>query len=170
MDKRIPRKLVERFILKKKLGDIVGFLEYIIDKPAHMKTFAAYAQINLPQDIANKILLHGSLTYHKQLIVSQKEKFIYATNDPNYAIFLGIIDLKNASAGVLINQKGVELTIDTDFVNGPSSLRAGWVHAVMGKDFKQKANHEYFSKKSTDVLFAVPVLPTDLTVPVVIKI
>jgi hypothetical protein len=167
--KRISRKLIDRFIFQKKLSTIEAFFKYV-SRPANLKTFAAYAKIKMPEQTITRVLFHGSQTYHEELIPTRKEKFVYATDNPTYAIFLGVLDLNNASAGVSITKKETKLTVDLDFVNGRSSLRPGWVYIIDGDNFKQAANSEYISKRATKVLCAIPVQPSDLTIPIVIKV
>jgi hypothetical protein len=174
MNKRISRKLIEQFMVQKKLRGIASFLSFVA-APDHAKIFVDYANrhnclISSPDAFSSKILFHGSQQYAKQLIASRKEKSIYATDDPNYAIFLAILNLKNATAGVFIKRGKAKLTVDLAFVNGPSSFKNGWVHVIAGQHFKRTKNHEYISKQSVDILFSVTVVPADLTVPVSVQL
>lgn len=178
MVNRIPRNIVEGFISRNKLRNTVNFLNYI-RKPDHAETFVDYARrrgyaISLPSQSRSRrssfLLFHGAQRANEHLSPSRREKFVYATDEPNYAIFLAVIRLHNASAGVLVTQRRTNLYVDLAFVNGPSSLRNGWVHILPNAGFKKTRNREYASRNSKDVLFAIPVTPSDLTVPITVTI
>lgn len=118
-----------------------------------------------------KVLFHGSATDSKVLLPQSEDaeslkSLVYATSDPNYAIFLAILNLKDASAGVVSTKKGTRLTIDTDFVNGKSTLKPGYVHVISKKGFRKTSNNELVSETETPVLFSLKVTPADLTVPI----
>ena len=98
-------------------------------------------ETSLPSE--TKVLFHGSSTDAKVLLpqpsdeTKVSESFIYATSDPNYAIFLAILNLKDASAGVVSTKKRTTLTVDTNFVNGKSTLKPGYIHIVAKKGFRK---------------------------------
>jgi hypothetical protein len=169
MKNSISRKLIESFILQKRLHNVVGLLEYL-KSVKHIEIFTDYIRRHekkaLIVDPRTKIIFHGSQSNLEKLKISQEEKLIYATDSPNYAIFLAILNLKNATAGVLIKKGVAHLTIDHAFVNGLSSFKNGWIHILSAKSFKKAENHEYISKQSIPVLFSIPVTPRDLTVPI----
>lgn len=99
----------------------------------------------------------------------ERVAYIYATDDPNYAIFLAILRLKNGSASVNATAKNAMLVVDLDFVNGPSTLENGYVHVVTTDGFKKTRNREHRANRRVNVLFTIPVTPADLTVPIYIQ-
>ena len=125
---RIPRSLIQTFLTRKHLKNVVAFLTYV-KKPSNEKEFKNFAkkkgyQLSSIENTKPYILFHGGQNFNKMLKPSPSEKLIYATSNPNYAIFLAVIDLqKGGNAGVLSNPKKTKLTIDTSFVNGPSALK-----------------------------------------------
>lgn len=180
-DKRIPRATIEKFIVQKKLHNVVGFLDYVAQRN-HLKELLNFIRLRdfgvLPGNITPHFLFHGSSQHHNQLtaispskrrVKEIKKLLIYATSDPNYAIFLALLRLKNASASVVSRNGRTKLAVDLAFVNRLSSLGPGWVHLVSGGNFKKILNNEYVSVKPVEVLFAFPVVPSDLTVPINIE-
>lgn len=99
----------------------------------------------------------------------EQHAHVYSTDDPNYAIFLATLNLKNGSASVNATKKATTLFVDLDFVNGPSKLKNGYVHVVEGELFRKTKNREYKSNRQINILFTIPVSPTDITVPIYIQ-
>lgn len=178
----IPPSLLRSFIEQKKLPGTVSFLHFLRRKQ-YLQDFysackrGAYA---LPQRErpSEKILFHGSPKAQAALVPNasvgagdrtERNALVYATDDPNYAIFLAVLHLKNGSAGVSAARKNSILTVDLDFVNGPSKLKNGYVHIVSGDLFKKTKNKEYKTDKPVPVLFSIRVTPQDLTVPICIQ-
>lgn len=91
---------------------------------------------------------------------------VYATDDPNYAIFLATLDLRNGRAAVTATSKNTKLSVDLDFVNGASKLKAGYIHILPATGFKKAGNREYVSDQPVKPLCIIPVEPADLTVPI----
>jgi|GEM_PF-4692400 len=169
--KIVSKNLLQKFIQHRKLSGVVDFLNFI-RKGKNLKSFYDFCakhnqKLLLPADKNMQVLFHGSLK--SRSILSPSKSFVYATEDPNYAIFLAILDLKNSSAGVISGKETI-LTVDSNFVNGASKLKNGYVHVVSGKSFKKLKNREYRTNKDVSVLFAIPVSPKDLTVPIKIEI
>ena len=99
----------------------------------------------------------------------EQETLVYATDDPNYAIFLALLNLKNGGASVAMNSEEPTLIVDLDFVNGPSKIKNGYVHIVPNQAFKKTKNREYVTNKQVAILLTVPVTFQDLTIPVCIR-
>ncbi len=135
--------------------------------------------VALPKRAPRRVLFHGSRGLHTTLTPhvsigrsgkTEKEHRVYATDDPNYAVFLAVLDLKNGSAAVHASPEGTALAVDLEFVNGPSQLKSGYVHLVAARYFKKADNREYTANRPVEVLCAIPVIPADLTVPIHIQI
>lgn len=97
-------------------------------------------------------------------------KNIFATTNPNYAIFLAIADVQEkGTASVLVTRKRTIVSVDLGFVNGPSRLARGFVHVIDGRNFVESHNNEFVSTMPVTPLFAIEVTPQDLTEPICIK-
>lgn len=66
---------------------------------------------------------------------AKRSAFLYATDDPNYAIFLALLNLENGGASVVATEKESKLAVDLDFVNGPSKIKHGYVHVLSSQSF-----------------------------------
>lgn len=170
----IPKNLLDVFIKNKKLKNIVGFLNFIKNKN-NLHDFSEFCQKNnyfITDNIKElrSVLFHGSSKKHYILKPdTSEEKSIYATDDPNYAIFLATLNLKNGSASVRATKNSTILAIGLDFVNGPSKFKTGYVHIVSKDTFKKTSNREYQTNKPVEVLFSIKTSPEDITVPIYVQ-
>jgi len=166
---------------QEQLSDVVSFLRFIRHKK-NLQSFYAFCEKNnylLPKPISNKVLLHGSTkvmtvlepnTSVDQGGKAEQTAFVYATDDPNYAIFLALLDIqKKGGASVYAGSHSTKLSISLGFVNGSSKIKDGYVHIVADSDFKKTKNKEYKSNKKIKVLFSISVSPKDLTVPIYVQ-
>ncbi len=179
----ISKNLLQDFKKQNKLSSTVEFLFHIQQK-RHLQRFYVFCEKNnciLPKFVSSTILFHGSTNMLTMLepntSVDQDGKkeslnLVYATDDPNYAIFLAILDIRESGGASVHTPKSrpIKLSISLGFINGPSKFKDGYIHIVSGSDFKKKTNKEYVSNRKTRVLFSVPVSPKDLTVPICVKI
>jgi hypothetical protein len=176
----ITSELLKKFLKKKHISSVIPFLVSLEKKSMRQDfyNFLSKHGCTLQTKHLSPVLFHGSnvltsmLNQHRSTGAGgrkENESLVYATDDPNYAIFLAVLNLKNGGAGVVAKKgKQSRLTIDLDFVNGTSKLQPGFVHVVSAKDFAATGNREYVSKKETEVLFSIRVTPSDLTVPIVV--
>ncbi len=177
----ITKNLLQSFIKQKRLSNVVAFLDFI-KKDSGLKdfyNFCSKSNYKLSEQIFGKILFHGSAKKQIKLIphasigrdgIAEQEAFIYATDDPNYAIFLALLHLnKFGLASVYVSSKNTKLSVNIGFVNGSSKLSDGYIHIVSRQFFKQTKNREYKTNKSVNILFSIPVTPQDLTVPIHIQ-
>ena len=148
-----------------------------------------YSSSELREKLGRKIklsippnfLLHGSLDICEKLepnisdggINNNKQlRLIYATDNPDYAIFLAIIELKDsgrASVSFDESNKYIKLAVNLQFVNGQSQIKQGYVHILDRKGFTKQENREFTNDKVIEPLFAVPVEPEDLQSGITIK-
>ena len=176
----VSQKILKTFIKQKRLSGVVDFLNFI-KKQSGLKDFYDFCNRNdytLSESVLSGVLFHGSpekqtvLVPHRSIGrdgVEEEKAFVYTTDDPNYAIFLATLRLKNGSASVNATAKETILVVDLDFINGPSRLKDGYIHFVSAKGFKKTGNREYKKDKQTEVLFTILVTPSDLTVPIYIQ-
>lgn len=178
----ISQKLLKKFIIQKKLSGTVSLLRYL-QKKDHLKDFYAFCEqydykLQTSEQLSSNVLFHGSQKLQFSLIPSvsigrcgkaEQEAAVYATSDPNYAIFLALLSLKNGGASVTATKKGSKLAVDLDFVNGPSKIKNGYVHIVSNQLFRKTKNKEYITNTPVTILFTVPVTPQDITVPIYIQ-
>lgn len=174
----ISKNLLQRFLQQKKLSGTVAFLNFISGNKNNLRVFFDFCNKHnklLSRPLNGSVLFHGSGKVQKILKPNtsigygdkqEQHSYVYATDDPNYAIFLAILNLKNGSASVNATAKGTMLFVDLDFVNGPSKFKSGYVHVIERESFKKTKNREYKSDHSVNVLFTIPVGPADLTVPI----
>jgi len=178
----ISGELLSKFITLKKLSGTVAFLEYL-QKRNHLKDFSIFCKRNsyklhLPEKLPSGVLFHGSEKLQSLLIPNisigpngktEKETLVYATDDPNYGIFLAVLNLKNGSASVIADGKKPKLFVDIDFINGPSKIKNGFVHIVSNQSFRKIKNKECVIDTTVPILFIISVKPQDLTVPIYIQ-
>lgn len=174
----ISKKILQEFLRQKRLSGIVAFLNFIKKRKSNLRDFFDFCNEHnkaLPKLLNSGILFHGSGKVQKILRPNnsigyggkqEQHPYVYATDDPNYAIFLAILNLKHGGASVNATTKDTMLFIDLDFVNGPSKLKNGYIHIVSGESFKKAKNREYKSDHPVNVLFTIPTSPADLTVPI----
>ncbi|MEX1001817.1 MAG: hypothetical protein WDZ35_06865 [Crocinitomicaceae bacterium] len=178
--KVISKNLLQTFIQQRRLHGVVAFLNFIKSRN-NLQIFYNFCDEH--DQIISKVsgagvLFHGSpekqvaLTPHGSVGrdgTPEQKAFVYATDDPNYAIFLAILNLKNGGASVNASRKSTHLFVDLDFVNGSSKLKNGYAHIVGRESLKKTKNREYKSDRKINVLFTISVTPADLTVPIYIQ-
>lgn len=180
MNKLVPRNIVQGYLTEQGGLDIVAFLCQLRDNGIDsFLRFCCSERVEIePAEKVGTVLFHGapgllSVIEPRRSVgengEKEIEKLVYATDDPNYAIFLSILRLRDARASVNSQQNEPELLVDLDFVNGPSSLENGFVHIVSEKGFRRKTKGEFASSVSREVLFVIEVTPADLTVPIRIQ-
>lgn len=156
------REQLQELLHQNGVATVVQLLNYFKEKPLFGST---------------GVLFHGSSTANGELAPNESIGIdgkpeggvhVYATDDPNYAIFLAIIRLRNASAGVTATDDETTLTVDVNFVNGESTIETGYVHIVPSEDFQSTGNREFVSKKVVKSLMVIPVSVDDLTVPILV--
>ncbi len=144
----ISQKLLRRFIAQKKLTGTVSFLRFLKTR-SHLKSFYAFCELcgcrlQLPKQLPSDVLFHGSKKLQYILVPNismgkygkaKRSAFLYATDDPNYAIFLALLNLENGGASVVATEKESKLAVDLDFVNGPSKIKHGYVHVLSSQSF-----------------------------------
>ena len=176
----IDRALIQNFCKENNLKGIVEFLHYISKKGLiDFSNFLRNCDIQLPPNSNASVLFHGSKDLRAVLQTnisasntnaSKNELFVYATNNPNYAIFLAIINIQeDGTASVVVKKGKAKLGINNGFVNGPSCLGDGFVHVIDGSGFKKLENDEYTSRSSKPIMFAFRVKLDDLTEPIIVK-
>lgn len=170
-------------IKKEDILDITGTikaseaLDKLRSSDEFRKKFEQRFSISLPADF----LMHGSTSLLEMLETNvsdggsnanKTESLVYTTDNPDYAIFLAIIDLKdNGRAGVVFdkNNEIPELSINTQFINGESKIIDGYVHILEGSSFVPNANREFTSNVSIKPLCIIPVSAKDLQQKIIVK-
>jgi len=175
----ISRKVLEDYMQTGKISNLHAFLLSLLNKEG-LGLFSHYLKHNENFAInADKgVLFHGSENYNESLTPNssmgsdgnrENEAFVYATENPDYAIFLAIIRLQDAEAGVIVEDGNAKLSISPGFVNGLSLIKEGFLHVVSSEDFEKTSNSEYQSKSSIETLFAFEVTSKDLSVPIEVR-
>ncbi|PIR74760.1 MAG: hypothetical protein COU35_00810, partial [Candidatus Magasanikbacteria bacterium CG10_big_fil_rev_8_21_14_0_10_47_10] len=160
----IYKNLLQTFMRQKQLPNIVEFLRFIKNKKNFQSFYLFCGKHNhlLPEPIFNTVLFHGSTKAMTALEPNtsvgqdgrpEQSAFVYATDDPNYAIFLALLNIKeNGGASVYAGSYSTKLSISLGFVNGSSKLKDGYVNIIDSSGFKKTKNREYKSNKKTEVL------------------
>lgn len=176
----ISKNLLQKFMRRNRLFGVVAFLHFIRRKSSLQEFYdfcSQYGQI-LPKPPRGNVLFHGSSTVRQVLQPNtsmghggkrERCSYVYATDDPNYAVFLAVLDLRNGSASVTATARNTVLVVNLDFVNGPSKLKNGYVHVLAGEGFRKTQNREYRTNRPTNILFAIPVNAADLAIPIYIQ-
>lgn len=175
----VSKKLIQKYVRRKKLKGAGQLLQYIQDEKNKLNFFEFLSKEGVfVEETKSPFVFHGSTTKVSLLKPQQsmgvdgeleRDSYVYATLDPNYAIFLAILDLKDGGAGVVSTVSGTQLTVDRDFVNGKSRFIDGYVHLLAKKGFKKSSNNEYRAEEERKVVLIVEVSPQDLSVPVQVQ-
>ena len=174
--KIISRESILDYIQNKSFQGVKDLLHSFQDK-AELFSFLNFFQKNNEGTLSmiEDVTFHGSqevlnvLTPNRSMGsegVKEEKAYVYATDDPNYAIFLACLHLDQGGASVNAKSDETELFVDLDFVNGASKLTSGFVHVVSKADFDMVENREFRCEKSIEVICSIPVEPSDLSVPV----
>jgi len=178
----VSRQLLNTYLRQRNLSDKASFLRRL-SKRRQREDFLSFCEdkglkgINSTHQ-TDGVLFHGSQINSSTLMpnvsmgkyrVNQKSAFVYATDNPLYAIFLSLLHLRDGGASVETKKETLKLSVDLDFVNGPSKIQKGFIHVVPKNKFVRKGKGEYISKAKVDVLFTMQLKPEDLTVPVYIQ-
>ena len=103
---------------------------------------------------------------------NRKSALIYATDHPDYAIFLAIINLKDGGrARVRFDEdtKLIKLSINIQFVNGQSQIKPGYIHVLDGQYFTKQSNQEFTSEMELKPLLWIPVEASDLGAEILVS-
>lgn len=144
-------------------------LKQLRDQQYFRKKLASILNISIP----DSLVFHGSSVEIDQFKKSislggtnenKEEALIYASSEPDYAIFLAILDIQEGgSASVVCEEGQVKKSITVGFVNGASSINAGYVYVFDGADFISQNNSELTSNMSNlKPIFYIKVEATDL--------
>ncbi len=175
---RIYQNTINQYVRQAKhssLGVFIRSLQHV----GKIKKFIQYCHrhgYNSPiSEPLPPFLYHGSLLPNKQLTPNrsvgggdkkERKTLVYATSEINYAIFLAILRLKNASASASTRGKKLALGVDLSFVNGPSTLTPGYLHVIAKEKFWHVSGSEYATDVPVRVLLSIPVTPANLTLPI----
>lgn len=121
-----------------------------------------------------EVVFHGTpknITDSLEIGYSQ-DSLLYASDDPLYAAFLGIIKLEDEGrAGVAYDEADkISLSINQAFMDGESELVTGTVFILDKADFfKSEGDHEFISKKKVTPLGKITIEPEWLKKQIEIK-
>ena len=144
-------------------------LKQLRDQQDFRKKIANIFDISIP----DSIVFHGSSIeierFQKNISLggsneNKEEALIYASSEPDYAIFLAILDIQEGgSASVVCEGEYVKKSITVGFVNGESSINTGYVYVFDGADFITQNNSELTSSMSNlKPIFYIKVEAADL--------
>lgn len=177
----LRRQFVNQYCDSRNLGGTVDLLHALVKgEPRDFESALRKEVHNVSPLSQSTLLFHGSRQFQNSLVPrvstggtneDRKRERVYATDDPNYAIFLAVIDLREGgSASVEATNDHLRLCIDLGFVNGRSRFSKGYVHVVDGALFQKKGNHEFTATAVVPTLFAIEVSPKDLTERVIVTL
>ena len=175
----LEREILQDFASTEGLTNLVEILTHISNNG--YEKFSSYISnngISLPPKTSASILFHGSPFRLEELnsaisLGGQNENkdqaLVYASDDPNYAIFLAILDIQSGSASVHTENRKIKLSVDKEFMDGESKFIDGYLYVVDGQNFQSVGNHEHTCSTKVTILFAVKVTRQDLTEPIQTK-
>ncbi len=170
----VSSELLHSFFRHQGIQGLVPFMEYL-RKDGGLKDFASFCEdqegalfTKLLQKLPHKIIFHGS--QEKKIEYLRSPEGVYATDDPNYAIFLACLHIQSGVASVVSDKKKTTLTIDTDFINGTSEIKDGYIHIVSEDLFTETGNREYKAEAEIPILFTFQASSRDLTAPIIVEI
>lgn len=172
----IPRTLVQRYVATYRLKNTVGLLRSIRSAKGSEQfiRFCRRCGLKITAPVT-PLLFHGSQRVQKHLSPNRSmgtheletAAYVYATDDPNYAIFLATLTLApGGTASVSFKNGKIALSVNTGFVNGSSKLLPGYVHLVPHTSFKRCGTHEYRSDTAAPIIYSIRVSPEDLSEPI----
>ena len=102
---------------------------------------------------------------------NREDALIYATDHPEYAIFLSIIDIQETGrAGVSFGKDdAIDIHVNKEFMDGPSRFVEGYLHVLDATGFTQQENHEFTIGGFLKPLFCIQVQKDDLHTKIAIK-
>jgi hypothetical protein len=151
-------------------------LEKLRDNQEARRVFAEKFSIVLP----DSLIFHGSPENIKSFRTNvslggsnfnKDESLIYASSEPDYAIFLALLDIQEGgSASVTCEHGEVMKFITTGFVNGESKIEDGYLYVFDSKNFTSHDNAEFTSNMiDLQPVFYLNVTVADLKSPIVIN-
>lgn len=99
---------------------------------------------------------------------NKEEKLVYASDDPDYSIFMGVIKLRSGMASVGYYSGKIRCSVTLDFVNGDSELSDGYVYVLDNETFVEDSRHHFTSPVDHEPMMIIPVKPTDMQSEVII--
>jgi len=112
-----------------------------------------------------RVLFHGGEIMEEQVLGKgfSDEEYIYATDDPMYALFLASIKLADAGrASVEYEDNVIKLYINSAFTSGDSKFSLGRVYILDAEVFQKGENvHEFITDQ--DLVTPVGWVDVDLT-------
>ncbi len=172
----LSRDIVETFCSARNCAGIVACLSYLYKNPADLRGLVVQGGINLTEQ-QKTLLFHGSPYILEEIkpskargvdLEEEQGAFVYATSNPNYAIFLALLDIQEGgTASVFASGDDTKLSLSSRFINGVSQIKnKGFVHIVDGHGFKELENDEYSISSAVSVLCSFEVTEADLSVPI----
>lgn len=151
-------------------------LKQLRDQQGFRKQLENIFNISIP----DTIVFHGSSKkierFQKNISLggsneNKEEALIYASSEPDYAIFLALLDIQEGGSASVICEGGqVNKSITVGFVNGESCIGAGYVYVFDGANFLSQENSELTSSRSDlKPIFHIKVEATDLETSVTVE-
>lgn len=180
----IPRGAIEGYCKQINIS-VYDLLHELVQKGfANFVSYLTQNGIKTNIEPTQKAILHGS---HKQIAnfvprpstggtnPDKDQPLIYATDDPDYAIFMAITKSHGGSYGIdyFMNDKGIYkivCSVGLDFVNGESQLTDGYVYLLDHDKFMENGGHQYTSGVEQASLMAIPVNPQDMNTSIHIQV
>lgn len=169
---------IERNKIAELLGDesLSKGLKKLQDDQEVRKVFSTKFSIPLP----DSLVFHGSPKEIESFRTNvslgganenKEDALIYASSEPDYAIFLALLDIqKGGSASVTCGNGEVKKSVTVGFVNGESKINEGYLYILDGKDFIAHDNAELTSGAlDLKPIFHIGVTVTDLESSIVIN-
>jgi hypothetical protein len=170
--------LIERDKFIELMGDkpISGILKKLRDSEDARRVFSNHFGVVLPDSLA----FHGSPEdieeFHANVSLgganaNKEEALIYASSEPDYAIFLALLNIQEGgSASVTCESGEVRKSITVGFVNGESKIGEGYVYVFDGKQFISHDNAELTSNlPGLQPVFSLKATVADLESPIVVS-
>lgn len=178
----VSRKLIILYCQGKGIQNISSmlkeFTDYGIADFINYLSTKGFTGVN-PELCEQQVLLHGSnrmvQLFEPRVSTgggnsNKEEPLVYATDDPEYAIFMATAHQRGGTFGIRYNRHGfITCYVDLTFINGPSSLESGYVYMFPQNLFEKVGKHEFTCPNQVESVLAIPVEPEDLITPITIR-
>jgi hypothetical protein len=180
-ERLIDRTLIEEYCKNKDIGVHDLLQDFVVEGLDDFSIFLSSKGIKNEIAPSTKVLLNGSadLFFKFEPRIStggpnenKETPLIYASDDPDYAMFMAIIKLREGSASVNYNHRTekIQCFVHKDFINGPSQIVNGYVYILDQSKFEMNGKHHFTCPTEQEPIFIIPIKPKDLRTDIVVKL
>lgn len=176
----IDRSLVDEYCGSNAVDVYALLQETVGEGPSSFLTFLSQKGVELSMNQGNtKAILHGSGNVVSKFEpkvsrggpnANREKPLVYATDDPDYAMFLAVTRLREEGMASYGYRNGKpECFVNLGFINGESGFTRGYVYVLNRDGFNEDVEHNFSSPEHQVPIFAIPVEINDMHTRVIIN-